>query len=200
MSDTSQPMVWTTKTYDRLSKYYDKFMRVLFPIGEKGRVKIVERLEAGSVLDVGCGTGTLLALASNKGLRCFGIDLSGGMLSRAKSKVSKAYLTRASFYALPFPSECFNEVVATNALSGTYIHAKEALNEMIRVCKVGGSVLIAEWPVAPKNTLIERLLIKFASLNDDAPKNYLEIFRELNLEPEVEPLAQRYCVFRVSKV
>ena len=200
MSDSSQPKIWTTKTFDRLSKYYDKFMRIFFPIGEKGRVRIVERLEAGSVLDAGCGTGTLLALASTKGLRCFGIDLSRGMLGRAKLKIPNAYLARASFYEMPFPSECFDYVVATNALSGTFIHEKDALVEMIRVCKQGGSVYIAEWPVPQKDTIGERLIVKLASLNDDAPKDYLKIFRELDLEPEVEPLDQRYYVFRVSKV
>lgn len=200
MRDSSQPKIWTTKTFDRLSKYYDKFMRIFFPIGERGRERIVERLEAGSVLDVGCGTGTLLALASIKGLRCFGIDLSRGMLSRAKLKVPNAYLTRASFYELPFPSKCFDDVVATNTLSGTFIHAKDALVEMLRVCKQGGSVHIAEWPVAQKNTIGERLILKLASLNDDAPKDYLKIFQELDLKPEVEPLAQRYYVFRVIKV
>ena len=200
MDDSSQPKIWTTKTFDRLSKYYDKFMRVFFPIGEKGRVRIVERLEAGSVLDVGCGTGTLLALASRKGIRCFGVDLSKGMLNQAKPRVPEAYLARASFYELPFPSECFDYVVATNTLSGTFIHAKDALVEMLRVCKQGGSVHIAEWPVAQKNTIGERLIVKLASLNDDAPKDYLKIFRELDLESEIEPLDQRYCVFRVRRV
>lgn len=200
MRDSSQPKIWTTKTFDRLSNYYDKFMRIFFPIGEKGRERIVERLEAGSVLDVGCGTGTLLDLASGKGLRCFGIDLSKGMLTQAKSKVPEAYLARASFYELPFPSECFDYVVATNALSGTFIHEKDALLEMIRVCKQRGSVHIAEWPVAQEDTIGERLIVKLASLNDDAPKDYLTIFRELNLESEVEPLDQRYYVFSVRRV
>jgi ubiquinone/menaquinone biosynthesis C-methylase UbiE len=188
MSDDTKPKIWTTKTYNRLSKYYDKFMRIFFPLGEKGRERIVERLEVGSILDVGCGTGTLLALATIKGLRCFGIDLSKGMLNRAKLKVPDAYLARASFYEIPFPSECFDYVVATNALSGTFIHAKDALVEMIRVCKHGGSVHIAEWPKAQKDTIGERLIVKLASLNDDAPKDYPKIFRELGLEYEVEPL------------
>jgi ubiquinone/menaquinone biosynthesis C-methylase UbiE len=200
MSDSPQPKIWKTKTYDRLSKYYDKFMRLFFPIGEKGRESIVERLKTGSVLDVGCGTGTLLALASLKELRCFGVDLSGGMLGQAKIKVPNASLTRGSFYKLPFPSECFDDVVATNALSGTYIDTKGVLVEMIRVCKKGGSVHIAEWPVAQKDSVGERIIVELAKLSDDAPKDYLKIFRELDLKPEVEPLDERYYVFSVRKV
>jgi len=82
-------------TYDRLAKYYDFLTKLLFPVGEKGRGIIVKRLAAGSVLDVACGTGTLLALAHEKGLQGYGIDLSGGTLHQAKLKVAGAALTTA---------------------------------------------------------------------------------------------------------
>lgn len=200
MSNGSHPKIWTTKTYDRLSKHYDNFMRLFFPIGEKGRVSIVERLDAGSVLDAGCGTGTLLSLASAKGLRCFGIDLSKGMLNQAKVNAPDAYPSIASFYNIPFPNNYFDYVVATNALSGTFIHAMEAIVEMIRVCRKGGSVLIAEWPAARKETFRERIIVKLASLTEDAPKNYMKIFRDLGLDPELEHLDKRYSIFRVHKV
>ena len=200
MSDRSHPKIWTTKTYDRLSKYYDGFMRIFFPIGEKGRVRIVERLETGSVIDVGCGSGTLLGIASAKGLRCFGIDLSEGMLGQAKVNAPYANLSIASFYDIPFPNDYFDYVVATNALSGTFIRTREVVIEMIRVCREGGSVLLAEWPVAQKATIKESIIVELASLNDDAPKNYMNIFRKLGLEPEVEHLDKRYSIFRVCKV
>ena len=200
MSNGSHPKIWTTKTYDRLSKYYDNFMRLFFPIGEKGRVSIVERLNAGSVLDAGCGTGTLLSLASAKGLRCFGIDLSKGMLNQAKVNAPDAYPSIASFYNIPFPDDCFDYVVATNALSGTFIHAMEAIVEMIRVCRKGGSVLIAEWPTARKETFRESIVVKLASLTEDAPKNYMKIFQDLGLTPEFEHLDKRYSIFKVHKV
>jgi len=199
MNNGSQPKIWTTKTYDRLSKYYDNFMRLFFPIGENGRVSIVERLDVGSVLDAGCGTGTLLSLASAKGLRCFGIDLSKGMLNQAKVNAPDAYPSIANFYNIPFPNDYFDYVVTTNALSGTFIHAMEAIVEMIRVCRKGGSVLIAEWPAARKETFKERIIVKLASLTEDAPKNYMKIFRDLGLDPEYEHLDKRYSIFRVHK-
>ena len=76
--------------YNRLSRYYDTFMKFFFPVGEKGRERIVEKLTSGSVLDVACGTGTLLEMAGKKGLECYGIDLSEGMLAEAKRKVPEA--------------------------------------------------------------------------------------------------------------
>ena len=199
MIDNPRPKIWTTKTYNRLAKIYDLFMRVLFPIGEKGRKRIAEKLEVGSVLDVGCGTGTFLSLASAKGASCFGADLSSGMFRQAKEKAPQASLTRASFYVLPFPSGCFDNVVATNALSGTYIHAGDALAEMLRVCKSGGYVSIAEWPIPEEDTITERIFVKLASLNEDAPKDYVTIFGEFGVKPEIEPLDRHYSIFNVRK-
>jgi ubiquinone/menaquinone biosynthesis C-methylase UbiE len=63
VKNRDQARVWTTETYNKLSKYYDILMRTFFPIGERGRERIVEKLDSGTVLDVACGTGTLLALA-----------------------------------------------------------------------------------------------------------------------------------------
>ena len=199
MSKRTQPRIWTTKTYNRLSRYYDKFMKYFFPIGEIGREKIVEKLTCGSVLDVACGTGTLLEMAKKKGLECYGIDLSEGMLAQAKGKVPDVEVRQASYYEIPYPEESFDYVVATNALSGDFIDARKVLIEMIRVCRSGGWIYIAEWPKAPENTPAERLVVWFASLNDDAPKDYLEIIQEMGYEPEVDVLSKRYHVYGIRK-
>jgi ubiquinone/menaquinone biosynthesis C-methylase UbiE len=174
-------------------------MRVSFPVGEKGRGRIIDRLGAGSILDVACGTGTLLAMACEKGLNCYGIDISQGMLNQARIKVPSAEFNRASYYELPFPDGHFDYVVATNALSGNFIDARRVLSEMIRVCKKGGEVYIAEWPKAAKETFTERLIVKLASLNDDTPKDYMMIFRGLGYEPEVEVLTKRYHIIGIEK-
>jgi ubiquinone/menaquinone biosynthesis C-methylase UbiE len=199
MREHIQPKIWTTKTYDRLAKYYDLFMKIIFYLGEKGRERIVERLRSGSVLDVACGTGTLLAMAHEKGLECYGIDNSQGMLNRAGVKSPNAVLKRASYYAIPYQDGRFDYVVATNALSGTYIDVKRVLSEMTRVCKSGGRIYIAEWPKAETVTLMERFIVWLASLIEDAPKDYLAIFAELGYEPEVEILNKRYHIFGIEK-
>ena len=199
MKKRSEPRVWTAKTYNRLSPYYDTFMKFFFPLGEEGREMIVEKLASGSVLDVACGTGTLLAMAKMKGLKCYGMDLSEGMLAQARGKVPGAEFRQASYYKIPYPEESFDYVVATNALSGDHIDARKVLGEMLRVCRSGGRVYIAEWPKAEKETFAERLLVWFASLNDDAPKDYLEIFREMGYEPEIDVLSKRYYVYGIRK-
>jgi len=199
MKDKSRPRIWTTGTYDRLAGYYDLLMKLFFPLGEKGRVRIVSRLNAGFILDIACGTGTLLAMAWERGLRCYGIDSSRGMLAQARVKVPQAEFSRGSYYELPYPGEYFDYVVETNALSGEFIDARKVIAEMLRVCKSGGEIYIAEWPKALEETRIERLIVKLASLNEDAPKDYLRIFRALGYEPEVEVINKRYHVFGIKK-
>jgi len=199
MKERNSPRIWTTKTYNRISPYYDRFMKRFFPIGEIGRERIVETLTTGSVLDVACGTGTLLAMAHDKGLRCFGLDISGGMLAQAKRKVPDGHFLQASFYQMPYHEGQFDHVVATNALSGTFIDVKKVLEEMLRVCSSGGCVSIAEWPKALQGSFMDRLLVWFASLSEDAPKDYLGVFRTLEYEPEVEMLSKKFHIFRVQK-
>jgi ubiquinone/menaquinone biosynthesis C-methylase UbiE len=174
-------------------------MKRLYPIGEKGRERIAEKLSSGSVLDVACGTGTLLEMADQQELTCFGVDLARGMLAEAKKKVPNAGLVRASFYQIPYADGSFDFVVATNALSGVHIDAKNVLAEMIRVCKTGGWLYIAEWPKAEKETFMEQCVVWLASLNEDAPKDYKAIFKHLGYEPEVNVLDNRYHVFGIRK-
>jgi len=199
MKDKSQPRIWTTGTYDKLAGNYDLLMKLFYPIGEKGRERIVRKLTSGSILDVACGTGTLLKMAWERGLGCYGMDISHGMLDQARAKVPDAEFIMASYYEIPFPDGCFDYVVETNSLSGEFIGAGKVIAEMIRICKPGGEIYMAEWPKALEETFIERLIVKLASLNDDAPKDYIKIFRELGYEPEVEVLSKRYNVFGVKK-
>lgn len=199
MKSRSRPRVWTTKTYDRMARFYDAFMRYLFPLGERGRMRVVEKLVAGSVLDVACGTGTLLEMAYRKGLECYGIDLSEGMIGQATKKVPGATISQASYYDIPYPDGYFDNVVATNALSGNHIDARKVISEMLRVCKSGGHLYIAEWPRAGRVTIGDRLVEWFADLNDDAPKDYCAIFAGLGYTPEVEILSRRYHMYDLRK-
>jgi ubiquinone/menaquinone biosynthesis C-methylase UbiE len=185
--------------YNRISPYYDRLMKWFFPIGEIGRERIVEKLSAGAVLDVACGTGTLLAMAAQKGLKCYGMDLSIGMFAQAKRKVPDARFQQGNYYQMPFATEIFDQVVATNALSGESIEVGKVLCEMLRVCRLGGRILIAEWPKAEYESSMEHLLVWLAKFNDDAPKDYVGIFRGMGYEPEIEVLDKRYHIYVIRK-
>ena len=194
-----KPVIWTPKAYDRFAKYYDRLVKTLYPIGDVGRKKVAGRLKNGSVLDVGCGTGALLVMAREKQLDCHGIDTSQGMLDQAQAKVPEATLIKTSFYDIPFEDGRFDYVVATNAISGVSIDAPRVISEMIRVCREGGEVIWAEWPVPLTMTFFERLLIFLAGLFGDQPKDYETICQELGYEMQREVISKRYHLMWTRK-
>jgi ubiquinone/menaquinone biosynthesis C-methylase UbiE len=205
MSKGSKPSAgihWTPSLYNKISKYYDLTARLFFPIGKKGHLKIVDGMKEGSILDVACGTGTLLAMASQLGMRCYGLDTSKGMLSQARGKVPGANLRLASFYELPFSNETFDFVVETNAVSGVEIEAKTVLQEMIRVCKVGGEIRIADYAKPARNTALSKFMERILIWVGDFAYDYKKKFVEFGYHPEIEILGWNgmYQFIRIQKM
>jgi ubiquinone/menaquinone biosynthesis C-methylase UbiE len=120
------------------------------------REKLVRlaRIESGeSVLDVGCGTGTL-AIAAKRHVgptgMAFGIDASPEMLARASKKAWKAgvevVFKSAYAQALPFPDSQFDAVLSTLMLHHLPPDARDQCAiEMRRVLKPGGRVLAVDF-------------------------------------------------------
>ncbi len=184
-----KPLInWTPKFYDRLSKKYDFLARIFFPLGEKGKAKVIEDLRIGSVLDIACGSGGLLQDAVEAGARPFGSDTSWGMLTETRAKVPSADLVQASFYALPFAEAAFDTVVETNAVSGVEIAAEKVLSEMVRVCQYGGQIHIGDYAKAPRENLWLRIVEWFGVLFGDYPHDYVTYFRLQGFDTEVEYL------------
>ena len=196
------PIDWTPGIYNRLSKYYDRLFKLTFPIGEKGQARVLEGMESGSLLDVACGTGTLLAYAHSVGMQCFGNDTSPGMLGQARMKVPGAYLEQASFYNLPFGDGQFDYVIETNAVSGVDITFEAVLDEMLRVCKVGGEVRIGDYAKSPQVSFWTRFLERIGVLIGDYPHDFGAYLESLGYQPEVEILgwSGMYQYVRVVKV
>ncbi len=116
------------------------------------------------VLEVGCGTGDLLADLRTAGYRAVGLDLSPAMLRVARRKAARAGtppggLVRAHSAALPFPAAAFDAVVST--FPSDYIFAPATLVEIARVLRTGGRLVVipvgALLPVDRVTELLDRL-------------------------------------------
>lgn len=191
MPGFSLAKIWTPKLYNWLSNRYDSLASMIAPGGDQAQNKLVDDLNPGMILDVGCGTGSLLALADQKGLECFGLDNSIGMLNQTKSKVPTAILLLGSFYDIPFADNSFDYVVETHALSGVDLDASQGLKEMIRVCKVGGEIRLADYAAPPVETSLTRILSKLGEFIGDHPVNYLHLIKSYGYHPRVEILGSQ---------
>jgi SAM-dependent methyltransferase len=94
-----------------------------------------------AILDCGCGTGHNLTMLRRYG-RAFGIDITWSGLAYAKSRGERR-VARASATRLPFPSGQFDLVTSFDVLYAFDDEMeREALNEMYRVLRPGGQILI----------------------------------------------------------
>ncbi len=101
-------------------------------------------LDAGPILDAGCGGGLQAEPLSVLGYGPItGIDLSAGMLSVARSKGIYAALHRMALGGrLDFPDDGFAAVVSTGAI--TPGHAPpESLDDLVRVTRPGGRLVFS---------------------------------------------------------
>ncbi len=106
------------------------------------------RLNRLSILDVGCGDGTLALAASQYGPhRVAGCDPDARMVARAHAKAMREGrhidLTVARSQILPYADESFDVVTCITVL--TFIADPEAaLREMARVLRPGGRLVIGD--------------------------------------------------------
>jgi malonyl-CoA O-methyltransferase len=98
---------------------------------------------AGAALDVGCGTGRLLAaLAGRPGLRAAGVDLAPGMCAAARAAAPGAGVAAADAEALPFRAGAFDVVLSTSTFQWLP-RLEPALAECARVLRPGGRLALA---------------------------------------------------------
>ena len=96
------------------------------------------------ILDVGCGAGTFLRLAADRGARPAGLDASGSLLDVAAELVPEADLRTGDMQWLPFADDSFDLVTGFNS----FFFAADtvaALAEAGRVARPGGTVLVQVW-------------------------------------------------------
>ena len=178
--------------FGRLARYYDFGLRTTYVVvgGEqKFRRAIVEAAEVEpghNVLDVGCGTGTLVGmLAERVGPEghVVGIDLSDAMLAvaRRKHKAANVEFVKANAEDLPFEDETFDRVTISLAFHEMNWEGRQnALTEMYRVLKPSGLVVVAD--MRKPDTSFTHLLTWFIDLVET---DTLTDFRESGLYREM---------------
>lgn len=141
--------------FDRIAKNYDTANRALsMGMDKSWRRKAIGRLtpfRGGRYLDIGTGTGDLVfeILRQSAHVLVDGIDPAERMLEVARAKASSLSLGDAvSFFNadaldLPMESETYDGIVSAFCFRNLE-HRQKALEEMLRVLKPGGMLVILE--------------------------------------------------------
>jgi len=94
------------------------------------------------LLDVACGSGLALELASLRGALCAGIDASPRLLAVAADRVPQADLRVGDMQAMPWDDGSFDVVTSFRGIWGT---TPDAVGEVHRVLAPGGRVGLTVW-------------------------------------------------------
>lgn len=126
--------------YDEFAGWYENerakpYHRMLDDL----EVALVKRFGVGrEILEVGCGTGLVLARLAQFAARARGVDLSPGMLAKARARGLE--VAEADATALPFAAESFDVVCSFKVLAHVR-DARTAMAECARVVRPGGWVI-----------------------------------------------------------
>src|SRR3954468_14726922 len=140
MSNGSQDGAWGLNAANVWERKFEPQRAPLFQA-------IVEATAAGpgkSLLDAGCGAGSVALAAHRAGAKAFGCDSSDAMVAVAKSKLPEGDFNVADLAALPYPTDSFDIVVACDSLLSA-ARAPQAVRELSRVCKADGKLAILIW-------------------------------------------------------
>lgn len=120
---------------------------------------VAKYVPAGSaVLDLGCGSSVSTECLARAGFRAAGCDLR---IPETSSRQSVVALCEGDGLSLPFRDGTFDAVAASSYLEHVP-NPGAALAEMVRVCRIGGRVLIDGpnhlSPIHPAKTIVSRLV------------------------------------------
>ena len=156
--------------WDRVAGIYDIFVNVNNGEVNRKLVKAVSDIMEPDdrVLECACGTGMLSKGIAAKCKELTATDFSVGMLKEAKKNCvhfTNIKFKKADIMKLNCKDGAFDKVVAGNVIH-LLDNPREALAELMRVCRVGGKVIIPTY-VNNENTgkpkIFVRLLEKFGA-------------------------------------
>lgn len=145
--------------FDSMARFY---YEITADVDEKRRLRFLEHLRAAqsrgakvlessgiqrgdSVLEVGCGSGGLLAAAAVHGIEVVGLDVGLRWLVMSRKRLAELGVAQpllaASAEQLPFATATFDHVIADSILEHLEV-PERAIAEWYRVLKPGGTLTL----------------------------------------------------------
>lgn len=177
--------------FNKVARRYDLTNEALtlgqVHIWRRGVVRALNLKPGETVLDVAAGTGASTAALAETGAHVVACDLSEGMIEVGRKRHPELSFVQGDATNLPFEDETFDAVTISFGLRNVE-NTEKALQEMARVVKPGGRLLICEfsrptWPVFHKvyGFYLDEVLTRIAKVlsSDELAYDYLiESIRE----------------------
>lgn len=132
--------IWNAGDYDRISRYTQ--------IEAEGFYRRLGVQPGSRLLDVACGSGELALIAARNGIDATGVDIAENLIERARERARveglSARFHEADAEELPFGDATY-DVVASVAGVMFAPRPEVAAKELLRVCRQGGIVAMANW-------------------------------------------------------
>lgn len=142
------------RSYDQVSEFYEETFEDL-SVRQDEWNWLTSKIDFSirpKILDIGCGNAALLRQLASRLGPSSGVDASEGMLKIASQKANEKKLSQLSFSQisgpnLPFANDQFDYVISV--LSFRYLDWDPMVQEILRVLKPGGRLLILDMVAAP---------------------------------------------------
>lgn len=136
----------TRKRYQRMAPLYDRMEARAERRYQPWRNQLWAKIHGPKILEVGVGTGKNMPYYP-RGMQITGIDLTPGMLERARKRAAKlkqnVVLQLGDVQSLEFPDASFDSAMATFVFCSVP-DPVIGLRELARVVKPGGQVILLE--------------------------------------------------------
>jgi len=145
------------------------------------------------ILEIGCGTGGLLAELQKYNLKIIGIDQSHQMVRIALRKVkdigSPLFLVVAQAQALPFKNDSFDTILSM--FPSEYIRCRKTWREIRRLLAPEGIFVCPIWVKMRPGTLHSIVQKMVYGTNDPEFESLLELAASEGLNARIEKIADR---------
>jgi ubiquinone/menaquinone biosynthesis C-methylase UbiE len=174
--------------FDRHARQWDDLARTLLPVPEYRQRLLSQVPEGVTTLEVGVGTGGLLAELAARAPRVIGVDHAPAMLEEARRRlaadsISGVELRLGEMTHLPLPDESVRCAVLNMVLH----HAadpQEVLAEICRVLEPGGVLVMADLARHERETAREQLADQWLGFEEEELTAWLAVAGFANVKVE----------------
>ncbi len=197
--DASGSQTANRSYYDRFSRRYEQHRGQNDPGGyhellDELEAEFVQRFGANrDVLEVGCGTGLVLSRIASFARRASGVDLSPGMLEKARERGLD--VVEGSAKDLPFDNHSFDVTCSFKVLAHIP-DIEQALSEMARVTRSGGHIIAEYYNPFSIRGLIKRFSPPGA-ISQDAHEG--QVFTRFDSPRQARILTPPGCKYECSR-